>query len=543
MKAKLPSKTCFRIAMWGKAVTKVLTVFLCAFSFALFALASTGYAYDKIDFLARAQLNLDAEFTYVKSEYFPILDDGRTREDYIREVEEVMGIDFAYLYSKGEGGSMFTGDRSDVDMYYAQNDLYLFYYDYYFQTIDGQPVKEDFNWSTVAPIETIRPGWAMSASVDLYKQLGFEPVYGRYPERYNEVAITVDQFIAFQKLGYVDNTSNYTHMENGVFDDGTPYFDRETGEYAYYADEETKTPYYTIPVDGTGYFFFPHKTPKERVEIETFEDLAALEFPVYGNLELGVINRFSMFPVKIVGVLEATKGYGTTMQLQPVIFYSEEWDDMLVREECCEYMLGEGIRDHDTAYRSVLLSEKYRKELMEAHPVRDDSADFTTDINITNTDGLLNNAPFGNDHYMRGENRVIWYGTAAGLVFGIFAMLLCGYLMSSSLALKKRNYGVLRSLGAGEADVKRIILFELLLLSACIFIVGLAFTLIGYYAFLEPLFYVDMFKICILQLNGWNILILLALSFLVPLLCTVMPLRRFLKKPIVDNITGNRERK
>ena len=191
--------------------------------------------------------------------------------------------------------------------------------------------------------------------------------------------------------------------------------------------------------------------------------------------------------------------------------------------------------------RSII--KKYRKELMEAHPVRDDSADFTTDIDITNTDGLLNNAPFGNDHYMRGENRVIWYGTAAGLVFGIFAMLLCGYLMSSSLALKKRNYGVLRSLGAGEADVKRIMLFELLLLSACIFIMGLAFTLIGYYAFLEPLFYVDMFKICILQLNGWNILILLALSFLVPLLCTVMPLRRFLKKPIVDNITGNREKK
>ena len=43
MKAKLSPKTTLRIAMQGKAVTKVLTVFLCAFSFALFALASTGY--------------------------------------------------------------------------------------------------------------------------------------------------------------------------------------------------------------------------------------------------------------------------------------------------------------------------------------------------------------------------------------------------------------------------------------------------------------------------------------------------------------------
>lgn len=47
MKAKLSPKTTLRIAMQGKAVTKVLTVFLCAFSFALFALASTGYTYSK----------------------------------------------------------------------------------------------------------------------------------------------------------------------------------------------------------------------------------------------------------------------------------------------------------------------------------------------------------------------------------------------------------------------------------------------------------------------------------------------------------------
>ena len=40
--------------MQGKTVTKIMTVFLCAFSFALFALASTGFAYNKTDFLVRA---------------------------------------------------------------------------------------------------------------------------------------------------------------------------------------------------------------------------------------------------------------------------------------------------------------------------------------------------------------------------------------------------------------------------------------------------------------------------------------------------------
>ena len=554
MKTKLPFKTTLQIAMWGKTVTKILTVFLCAFSFALFTLASTGYAYDKTDFLARAQLNLDKELTYVKSVYFPILDDGRTREDYVKEVEEAMGIDFAYFYignaTKSEGYYDLTFDEDDFynyDMLYAQNYLYYFYYDYYFQTIDGEPVKEEFDWTTVAPSETLGQGNAMSASADLYRQLGFQPVYGRYPERYNEVAITVDQFIAFQNLGYVDNTLNYMHMENGIFDDGTDFYNPRTGEYAYYADEKTKTPYYHIPVDGTGYFFFHHMTPKERVEIETFEDLAAIEFPVYGNPEQGVIDQCSMFPVKIVGVLDATRGYGTGMQMQPVIFYSEEWHDMFVQEECCDYMLGEGISDYDTAYNSVLLSEKYREELIQTRKL--DShwdeyyADYGTDISITNTDGLLNNVPMGHSNYMKGENLIIWYGTAAGAGLGIFAVLLCGYLMSSSLTLKKRNYGVLRSVGAGEADITRIILTEALIVSLAIFLLGLVFTLVGYYGFLGPLLYYEKWKISVLQLNGWNILILLALSFLTPLLCTIVPLIKFLKKPIVDNITGNSRRR
>ena len=56
MKAKLPFGMSLRLAMQGKVITKVLTVFLCAFSFALFALSSTGYMYDQVDFLTRSFL-------------------------------------------------------------------------------------------------------------------------------------------------------------------------------------------------------------------------------------------------------------------------------------------------------------------------------------------------------------------------------------------------------------------------------------------------------------------------------------------------------
>ena len=137
------------------------------------------------------------------------------------------------------------------------------------------------------------------------------------------------------------------------------------------------------------------------------------------------------------------------------------------------------------------------------------------------------------------ERVIILAGTAAGILFGIFAVLLCWHLTSSSLDLKKRKIGVLRSMGANEADVKRITLFEALFVAMCSLILALVFSLAGFYGFLQPLsFYAD-FGVSLLQFNGWNILILAVLSFGVPLLCSVVPLRKFLKKSIVENISGN----
>ncbi len=43
MKSKLPFKTTLRLAMQGKTVTKIMTVFLCAFSFALVCIGKHGF--------------------------------------------------------------------------------------------------------------------------------------------------------------------------------------------------------------------------------------------------------------------------------------------------------------------------------------------------------------------------------------------------------------------------------------------------------------------------------------------------------------------
>ena len=97
---------------------------------------------------------------------------------------------------------------------------------------------------------------------------------------------------------------------------------------------------------------------------------------------------------------------------------------------------------------------------------------------------------------------------------------------------------MLRALGAGEADVRRIVLFEVLIVAICSFALALLLSIGVFYGFFYELFYIEQYGIAKLNFKGWNVLILAVFSFAVPLLSSLVPLRRFLKKPIVDNITG-----
>lgn len=137
------------------------------------------------------------------------------------------------------------------------------------------------------------------------------------------------------------------------------------------------------------------------------------------------------------------------------------------------------------------------------------------------------------------ERLIFTVGGGAGLLFGVFSVLLCWHLTTSSLVLKKRKIGVLRALGANEADVRRIVLFEALFVAICTFLLSLLLSLGVFYGVMRSLTYIEQFGVSLLNFTGWNVLILAVFSFAVPLLCTIVPLRRFLKKPIVENISGN----
>ena len=209
------------------------------------------------------------------------------------------------------------------------------------------------------------------------------------------------------------------------------------------------------------------------------------------------------------------------------------WHDALFQDgdEFCTRLVAPATDDEAYLRGCVVLTLEFIREYKIAKPA-------LTENNVAigaHDIGVL--VSVGNS--VSNERVIILAGTVAGSLFGIFAVLLCWHLTSSSLDLKKRKIGVLRAMGANEADVKRIVLFEALFVAICSFLLALVFSLAGFYGFLQPLsFYAD-FGASLLQFNGWNVLILAVLSFGVPILCSLVPLKRFLQKPIVENISGN----
>lgn len=198
------------------------------------------------------------------------------------------------------------------------------------------------------------------------------------------------------------------------------------------------------------------------------------------------------------------------------------------RDDLCTELLAPPVTSMRKARELVELTLELLEEYLQEHSVMS-----SLQLGVVPVTDLIDFNPQFNN-----ERLIFTVGGGAGLLFGIFSILLCWHLTTSSLNLKKRKIGVLRALGAGDADVKRIVLFEALIVAICSFALALLLSLGVFYGSLQPLTYMAQFGVSMLNFTGWNVLILAVLSFTVPLLSTLVPLKKFLKKPVVENITG-----
>ena len=311
--------------------------------------------------------------------------------------------------------------------------------------------------------------------------------------------------------------------------------DEEEGYYYIYKDHEGAE--LSVPIDYTGYQYVD-MGPTLLEEIETYEDLWGKEVYFQGDPETGSLGLENIYTLKIVGLVDCTQAKVSISENRNFILHSKAWREVFwpSLKEGVEYLAAGPTDDYDLARTCVEVTLNMIEETDSSHP------DYETPnghIGVYPLTSLINRTAITHPNFWDEKNVLIAFGAATGLLFGIVSVLLCWHLMTSTLALQRIKIGILRSLGAGEADVIRIILIEALLVSVGAFLLGLVFTLAGYYWVVQPMSFFEMYGVSRMVLNGWNILFLAGLSFIVPFLCTIVPIKKFLKQSIVDNISGN----
>ena len=348
-----------------------------------------------------------------------------------------------------------------------------------------------------------------------YKELSYRLLAGRYPEGVNEIAVSEEIYEHFVWGGYVDAIAEgcYTLQEfTFVFE-----------TYEAYAWDDSVIP------------------PKEAgVKIDSYEDLLGKTLGHYELKEENPQDAYETLPdeVVIVGIVDMSARPAWPRRYPQIgpfssILRSEAW----LYAQCeagklyTEAMVARNFNKSDEVVRDAV---SLTLALSEAAKPRFEGLSPYVDVRVGAY--LVNSLA----DYMIDSNLylLILIVCGVGVVFLIFAILLNAHLMTAMTELRRRQVGVLRALGAKEGQIECIFLAGTLLLSAVIFLFSPAATIAVYYGFWQPLTMFDPIGLSPFVFNGWTVLILAGLSFAVPLLSTSVPLKKFLEKPVVKNITG-----
>ena len=431
MKAKLPFGISFRVAMFGRKLTKVLTILLCAFSFALFALSSTGYMYDQIDFLTRSFLTLQKVHTpgilfshfddYAQSWLFPT-----ERIDYI---EQETGLDFVYCFL------------------HAKDPVHRFYAEY--ETESPERLSETI----------------LSGSAATYEDCGFQLMAGRYPEADDEIVITLSRFQDFQKLGYAYNDYHFVHIRDGVVLSDVPYSYQYNSTGDRFIEIHSGRGSVHVSGDYTGYVYVEFKERGEPEEIRTYDDIIGKKIICFGDPQTGSLGKENIYDATIVGVADDSQAHFNIYTLRRVSLRSESWRETFApsAQDDVECLAAGPTDDYDLARTCVELS----LEMLDAYEAKypDANQHDAPSMGAYPVTTWVDHTTLAHSNFWAGEKLLIFFGLVGGFLFAIFSVLLCWHLMTSTLALQRIKIGILRSMGAGEADVVRIILIEALLVA------------------------------------------------------------------------------
>lgn len=511
-------KTAMRLSFRGKWMVRVLTILLSAMSFMLFAIASTAFTFDVFDFQVRGyQYYMSDKDYYLFSNttgntgYAPGDPELLLTEEEVVSIENGVDLNFVtscrnqidvgYFFDK----SYFRGEKYKYDENEEIED-YTDEYKAYLKEVEGRSLAYSVSDVTVGSEAT-------------YDDLNYRLLAGRYPEAVNEIAVSEEIYEMFAWGGYVDAIAEgcYTLQEfTFVFE-----------KYEAYAWDDSVIP------------------PEEAGEaIKSYDDLLGKTLANYELQEENSNERHETMPdeVVIVGIVEMENRPAWPRRYsQPYfsgILRSEAWrqEQIAADKLYAEAMVARNFNASEQVVRDAV---SVTLELSELARPRFEGLTPYVDLNV----GAYTVSSLA-DHIVDSNLYIlILIVCDVGVVFLVFAVLLNAHLITALMSMKRKQIGVLRALGGSERRVRAIYLTGTAVLGLCIFLLSLVFTVAVFYGFWQKMWMISIFGISPFVFNGWNVLILFVLSFAVPLLSALVPLKRFFKKSIVDNISGENPKK
>ncbi len=122
--------------------------------------------------------------------------------------------------------------------------------------------------------------------------------------------------------------------------------------------------------------------------------------------------------------------------------------------------------------------------------------------------------------------------------FAVFSAILLSNFIATSISYKKREIGILRAIGARGIDVFKIFFYESLIISLINFVLATIYTMIACYLINGAIINDLQLSITLLVFGIRQIVLMLAVSFVVAMLASFFPVRKISKKKPIDAINN-----
>ena len=514
-------KSAMRLTFRGKWVVRLLTILLSALSFMFFSFAATSFTGNIDSYRFRAYRNyLQSHSLLYFSNNNRTIDNAIINQSDVLTIESGLDIDLiSFCVNEVPINNFvdkfyFRGDKFAFDGNTGEIVGYTSEYEEYQKETEGKNVS-----SSGGVFDGVLIG-----TEDAYSNNNFVLLAGRYPQEENEIVISEAHYQMFKWGGYID-----VH-EAGCYD-GVERIDPLTGE---------------VTVD---YGFNNEIIPpsQNKIEINSYDDLIGRKLVSFEKqVTGGSISHINNPPqeIVIVGVVDAEaapswdykrgRGY-----FNNPILRSESWRQKMMAEDrlFTEAMLTRTPIDNQSIMDVISVSQKlYINTLQRYENTASEDPNMTVSL-IEN--GAQDISSLFEPMSETNLDLLIMIVCGIGIVFFIFAVLLNAHLITAMMNTKSRQFGILRALGVSKQKILALFLLGTIALAGIIFFVSLALALIVYYTFWMPWTIISDFGVSPFVLNGWTILILLEISFAVPLLSVLFPIKRFTQISIVDTIRGN----